>query len=324
MPPHRTADAPTSSLNRRTFPLDLQGIYIWILLALVGIYVPIINESFLRVLFALPLILFIPGYLLIAALFPARDDLDWIERIALSFGLSIAIVPLIGLALNYTPFGIRLDPIVISLVAFSIAAGVAAQYRRSRVPEEKRFSIPVDSITAAIKTEFFSETAPRTDRLLSMILLVAIVVAIGATAYVVVVPKKGEKFTEFYILGPKGKAADYPTDFAAGTPQLVFIGIGNHEYEDITYTVETFAVHQVLDEKTNQSTIVSATLLDRFAVSVPNNATVEQPYSFRISDPNVNRVEFLLFKEPPQEGLNGSELIGASYRDLHLWVNVRS
>jgi len=38
-----------------------------------------------------------------AALFPGKDDLDGIERIALSFGLSIAVVPLMGLALNYTP-----------------------------------------------------------------------------------------------------------------------------------------------------------------------------------------------------------------------------
>ena len=48
--------------------------------------------------------LFLPGYALIATLFPRKDDLDGIERIALSFGLSIAITPLLGLALNYTPF----------------------------------------------------------------------------------------------------------------------------------------------------------------------------------------------------------------------------
>src|SRR5699024_12451412 len=34
-------------------------------------------------------------------------SIDGIERVALSFGLSIAITPLIGLLLNFTPFGIR-------------------------------------------------------------------------------------------------------------------------------------------------------------------------------------------------------------------------
>jgi uncharacterized membrane protein len=323
MPLHSSTDDFISSLNPRTLPLDLKSIYLWIFLALAGIYVPVINETFLRVVFALPFILFIPGYLLIAALFPARQDLDGIERVALSFGLSIAIVPLIGLGLNYTPWGIRLDPIVASLMLFSVCIGLVAQYRRQTLPAEDRFSIPLAAAIAGLREEFFGAAVSRTDRILSIVLLLAIVVAVGTTVYVIVVPKEGERFTEFYILGPKGKAADYPTDFAAGTPQTVIIGIGNHEYETITYTVETLAVRQVIDESTNQSTVVSATVIDRFVVTVPHNETVEQPYTFRISDPNVNRLEFLLFKEEPSEELSGSEMIDASYRDLHLWLHIR-
>ncbi|MCK4222104.1 MAG: DUF1616 domain-containing protein, partial [Dehalococcoidia bacterium] len=56
----------------------------------------------LRIVLGLPFLLFSPGYALIAALFPKKGSLDGIERIALSFGLSIAVVPLIGLILNYT------------------------------------------------------------------------------------------------------------------------------------------------------------------------------------------------------------------------------
>jgi uncharacterized membrane protein len=98
---------------------DLIFIAIWMIATICCIYVSVLNQSFLRVIFALPMILFIPGYILIAALFPDNEDLDGIERFALSFGLSLAIVPLIGLVLNYTPFGIHLDPFVISLVAFT-------------------------------------------------------------------------------------------------------------------------------------------------------------------------------------------------------------
>ncbi len=134
MPPDAPADTLITALNPRAIPLDLAIIYLWILATILGIYLPVLNTSFLRVLFALPFILFIPGYLLIAALFPRNDDLDGIERVALSFGLSIAVVPLIGLALNYTPWGIRLDPIVVSLLIFSAAMGLIAQYRRSSVP----------------------------------------------------------------------------------------------------------------------------------------------------------------------------------------------
>ena len=78
---------------------------------------------------------FLPGYSLIAALFPRKDDLDGIERIALSFGLSIAITPLLGLALNYTPFGIRLLPILIVLSVFTISLAMGAYVRRGKIPE---------------------------------------------------------------------------------------------------------------------------------------------------------------------------------------------
>jgi len=58
-------------------------------------------SNVLRIILGLPFMLFFPGYTLIAALFPKRNALDSIERVALSFGLSIAVVSLVGLILNY-------------------------------------------------------------------------------------------------------------------------------------------------------------------------------------------------------------------------------
>lgn len=113
-------DALAEMADPKDIPKDLIVIAVWMLLAVLSIYVPFINETFIRVIFTVPVILFIPGYVLIAALFPEKTSIDGIERFALSVGLSIAVVPLIGLVLNYTPFGIRLNPIVISLVLFTL------------------------------------------------------------------------------------------------------------------------------------------------------------------------------------------------------------
>ncbi|BBL68392.1 DUF1616 domain-containing protein [Methanoculleus chikugoensis] len=317
-----TVDTLIGSLDPRTIPLDLKGAYLWAFLALAGIYAPIISESLLRVVFVLPFILFIPGYLLTAALFPARGDLDGIERVALSIGLSIAIVPLFGFALNYTPWGIRLDSIAVTLLVFGLAVGFTAQFRRRELPEESRFAVPFATYRTSIREEFSGGSASRFDRILSVALIAAVLVAAATTVFIIAVPKEGEKFTEFYILGPRGKAADYPTEFMSGTPQTVIIGIGNHEYRDITYTVETFAVESRFNNATNQSTIVSATLLDRFSVTVPHNQTVEQPYSFRIMDPDTNRIEFLLFAGTPPDNIPKNNLTDAGYRNLHLWLRV--
>jgi len=75
-------------------------------------------------------VLYLPGFALIEALYPNREDLDPLERLALSIGLSLALVPLVGLVLNYTPWGIRLDPIFVALAFLTIALGTVAVARK--------------------------------------------------------------------------------------------------------------------------------------------------------------------------------------------------
>ena len=74
------------------------------------------------------LVLWLPGYTLIKALFPEKE-IDSIERVALSIGMSLALVPITGLLLNYTPWGIRLTPITISLLALTLTFATAAIVR---------------------------------------------------------------------------------------------------------------------------------------------------------------------------------------------------
>jgi uncharacterized membrane protein len=80
--------------------------------------------------------------------------LDGIERIALSFGLSIAITPLLGLGLNYTPLGIRLTPILIVMSVFTIALAIGAYARRGKIPEEDSFVVEFGTVFKTIKEPF--------------------------------------------------------------------------------------------------------------------------------------------------------------------------
>ena len=196
----------------------------------------------------LPLVLFLPGYALIAALFPRKDDLDGIERIALSFGLSIAITPLLGLGLNYTPFGIRLTPILIVLSVFTISLAISTWVRRSRIREGDRFVVDFGALFKSIK-DSFKTTDSKADKILTAILIISIVLALSVTVYVIAVPKEGEKFTEFYVLGPGGMAEDYPTNLTVGEEGEVFIGVVNHEYAAVTYQLELKVNGGVIDQK---------------------------------------------------------------------------
>jgi uncharacterized membrane protein len=105
-----------AALFKRAFPADLIIAAVW----LAANILVIISPTNTTTLLVLPGMFFVPGYCFIAALFPKDSDLDLTERIALSLGISIAIVPLIGLGLNFTPFGIRLGPILISLTILSL------------------------------------------------------------------------------------------------------------------------------------------------------------------------------------------------------------
>ena len=100
-----------------------------------------ISENFypwvyLRYVLGAVFVLFLPGYAFIKALFPTQvpiklptENLDTIERIALSAGMSLALVPIVGLLLNYTPWGIRLTPIVLSLLALTVVFSTVAIVR---------------------------------------------------------------------------------------------------------------------------------------------------------------------------------------------------
>lgn len=99
----------------------------------------LITSNAARIVLGLPFVLFFPGYVLILALFPRKDGMGGIERAALSFGLSIAVVPLIGLILNYTPWGIRLEPVLYSLASFIFVMSLIAWLRMRWLLEEERF-----------------------------------------------------------------------------------------------------------------------------------------------------------------------------------------
>ena len=125
-------------------PIDLALVIILTLACILFVLAPRLNETPVLVLLGL-LVLFLPGYSLIAALFPRKDDLDCIEQIALRFlGSSIAVVPLLGLGLNYMQYGIRLVPVLLGLSLFTVLLAVVAGVRRVWLPEAERFVVAVE------------------------------------------------------------------------------------------------------------------------------------------------------------------------------------
>lgn len=266
-------------------------------LSLVVVPLALLASGPLRIALGLLFIIFFPGYMLIAALFPRKSALDGIERLALSFGLSIAIVPLIGLALNYTPWGIRLEPILFSLLGFILVMAAVALWRRHTLPVEGRFEVHFMASFSQMALGWSNQG--RRDRLLTMLLVITIVGAIGILAYVIQSPSEGEKFTEFYILGPGGKMEDYPQRLILGEEGTVILGVINSEHETTAYKVEI--------------TIEGDRVAEVEPFSLDHEGKWEQEVSFAPVRAGLDqKVEFLLYKG------EGTEL----YRTLNLWVDV--
>ncbi len=143
------------------------------------------------------------------------------------------------------------------------------------------------------------------DRILSIILIIAIILAIVMIVYVIVTPKQGETFTEFYILGPEGMADDYPTDMTVGDEGEVIIGVVNHEYTSITYWLEV---------KLNETVIGGDEL------HLEHGVIWEGTFFFEATRKGEDqKLEFLLYRDQDH---NESDDTGEPYRSLHLWVDV--
>ncbi len=86
-----------------------------------------------RALIALPLVLFAPGYTIVAAAFPA-NRLRTIERLLFSLGASLAVAALAGLLLHWTALGLRPIAWAVTLGNLTLVSSLIALVRRWRQP----------------------------------------------------------------------------------------------------------------------------------------------------------------------------------------------
>lgn len=250
-------------------------------------------DSPLRIALGLPFVLLFPGYTLGAILYPRRGDLDDVERLALSFGLSLAIVPLIGLMLSLLPWGIHLKSVLISLGCFIAACSFLAGRARKQLSRTERFSIEILPLTAQIlRLSWFQ---------IGMGAVVTVSIAFLAWHLHAGNSPTREPFTEFYILGASGKAEGYPDRVIAGETAEVVLGVINHELQHATYKITIRVSDQV------QAALGPLSLDDgqKWQQSVrfsPKRAGTHE------------KIEFFLLKDDNP----------SPYRRLHLWMKVIS
>jgi hypothetical protein len=140
----------TTTPASRLFSTSL--IWLWVTLALsiatlISVYT--IPDSaypmvYLRYSLGIIFVAFLPGYAVAKTIYPSgvlfkvsSEIVDTIERFVLSIGLSLALACVVGLILNYTPWGIKLTPMILCLFAVTVVFSLIGAIRtpNGKVPQ---------------------------------------------------------------------------------------------------------------------------------------------------------------------------------------------
>lgn len=269
----------------------------------------------LRIVLGLLLVLFSPGYALVAALFPERpreretfenavttrvtDGIDGLERLALSIALSVVVVPLIGLALNYTALGIRLVPIISTAALFTLSLCALAYMRRQLRPEPMRlriqFSLPL--------LRWGERDFP--DKLLTGALILSVLGAAVSLIYVVGSGPAKQPFTEIYLLDADGGMSAYPSSMNPNETFSVQLGVRNHEGRLQNYSLQVdIEPHPHVNDSERLRTL---------EISLEPGESRTLPLSFTApEDPGQYGLTFRLYLDNAVE----------PYRSLQMWITV--
>lgn len=320
-------------------PLDLAVVLAVTGLVTVAVVEPTDYLSSLRVPFGFFFVFFVPGYVFIATLFPeasrsvvtASDDpdtpssssrkrIDGLERVVLSFGSSVAIVPGLALLLNYTSWGVRTESVLLTAVAFTVFLTGTALVRRLRLPKAERYQPTGPRLLAAVRAELF-DSADRAEVALTVLLVAALVLAAGGVGYSVTTPADGEQFSAVYLLNEDTDgepiADGYATALEAGESGELVIGIDNNEHEPTNYTV--VVAEQALESTDGEMRVIDQQEIDRFEPQLNHGETWRQEQTIEPSTVDAPvRIVWLVYldgavpEEPSTEN--------AAYH-VHVWVD---
>lgn len=254
----------------RSLPADLAGSVAVTVAVVVSVLAPVIRETPLRVPLALAFVLFVPGYVVVAALFPGRpprraedagraagaeSGISGAERVAFSVGVSLATVPFVGLLATVTPWGLTATTFVVGVSALTLAVIPVAASRRRRLPESDRLRLPYRTWFVAVRTRLL-EPETRGDAALTVALAASVLLAAATVGYAVAVPQEAS-YSSVALLTEDDAGelefVDGDRPIASDANDGVVLRLENHEHRTTVYTV---VVVEQAAEATDDGTVV--------------------------------------------------------------------
>lgn len=268
-----------------------------------------------RLLVGLPFLLLAPGYVVVTALYPRTTESDWqpdservdavhdraldgVERLILSVAGSLALVGAVTLAANFTPWGIRGEPVVVGLGAVTLLGAVVAFARRRDVEPAgcPDLVAAVGGTLGAFRGEYRSNSVG--GAALNLVVVVCVVVALAGVGYAAHERPAAEQYSEFAVLTEDDdgelSATGHPSELARGEDTPLFVHVVNHEGERTNYTAVVRLERLSGDD---DPTVVETVELDRVHVPVDDGSqrTVRHTVSPELTGENL-RLTYLFYE----------------------------
>ncbi|WP_146417850.1 DUF1616 domain-containing protein [Haloarcula hispanica] len=278
-------------------------------------------EGVLLTAIALPFLLFVPGYAVVAALFPIRNPEDehhrliTTERMLYSVVASICLAIIVGVNLEFTPWPIRPTPVVTALAIVTVVATGIAWYRRYKRTQTglSQTSMPFGNSRADS-----GGSDGEGVQLGTVVVGVAILVTFASVALVAAQPQRGEAYTEFGLLTENEtgdlEASGYPEQIALGEPEQMYFTVTNHEMETTEYVV---VVQMARTAPTGE--VIERIRLDTYSNrTAAGDRWLQRHTVTPVLEGERLRLTYLLYRgsQPDQPTAENA------YREAHIWVDV--
>ncbi|RQG90978.1 DUF1616 domain-containing protein [Natrarchaeobius chitinivorans] len=312
----------------RAIPADLVAVLACTVTVNAATFLPVVRETPLGTLLGVLFFLVVPGYALVAAAFPGAGDsrsdlaskagasrtdsapkaggprpepdasgLDTVERVALSLAASVAVVPLLVLPLEVTPWEMRLGPIMTVTSGFVLVSTAAAVVRRWHLPPERRFRVRYREWTSSGWRD--RDGRRRGPAVVLLVVLIGSVAILGAAASVAVLaPIDGEGYSSIYVLsGDSDDVSGYPSslELASGERHELTVGVDNEEHRAVEYAV--VVVEQRVDRTGDSVTVTDQRELERFEVELNHGERWRHGHEVAPTMDGEGRIVWLLYPD---------------------------
>jgi uncharacterized membrane protein len=315
--------------------LAVEALLVVVALAVFGAATLTLRPGPTRIVVVLVGLLWLPGYAITTLVFPKhaverpggnrrlgrvdtgsrRGTLTGAQRVALSLGLSVAVLPVFGVAIVASPLALSVRVVLAAVVGFTLLVFALGLVRRVRKREESRYVLPLGAFRRTVSAGFEGSAL---DIGLNVFLVLVLVVASAGFLGAVALPQDQTTYTQASLLTENDQgnlvANGYQTDLTVGESAEYVLEVVNHEGGSTTYTV---VVEQ--QQVGQDGSVVRSAEVDRFQRNLGENVTWQLRHQLEPTFAGDNlRYTYLIYRgEAPDD-----PSVDSSYRHLTLNINV--